>query len=50
MKHYSEYRYVLINENVQNTVNDIIKIIEYNELLEKQNKILKSKLKKIINL
>ena len=50
MKHYSEYRYVLINENVQNTVNDIIKILEYNELLEKQNKILKSKLKKIINL
>ncbi len=50
MKHYSEYRYVLINENVQKTVNDIINILEYNELVEKQNKILKSKLKKIINL
>ena len=49
MKHYNEYRYVLINENVKNTVNEIKKIIEYNELMEKQAKILNSKLKKIIN-
>ncbi len=49
MKHYNEYRYVLINENVKNTVNEIKKIIEYNELMEKQTKILNSKLKKIIN-
>ena len=29
MKHYNEYKYVLINENVQKTVNEIKKIIEY---------------------
>ncbi len=50
MKHYNEYKYVLINENIQKTVNDIKKIIEYQELMISQKNILKSKLKKIINL
>ena len=49
MKHYNEYKYVLINEKVQNTVNEIKKIIEYHELILKKNQILNSKLKKIIN-
>ena len=49
MKHYKEYKHVLINENVQETVNEIKKIIEYNELIYKQNSILNSRLKKIIN-
>ncbi len=49
MRHYNEYRYVLINEKIQNTVNDIKKIIEYNELIMSQKKTLKLKLKKIIN-
>ena len=49
MKHYKEYKYVLINEKVQNTVNEIKKIIEYHELIFKKNQILNSKLKKIIN-
>ena len=49
MKHYKEYKYVLINENVQNTVNEIKKIIQYNENRTKNNIMLKSKLKKIIN-
>ncbi len=49
MKHYNEYKYVLINENIQNTANDIKKIIEYYELIEKKNNTLSSKLKKIIN-
>ena len=49
MKHYNEYKYVLINENVQKTVNEIKKIIEYNELMIIQKNILKSRLKKIIN-
>ncbi len=49
MKHYKEYKYVLINEKVINTVNDIKKIIEYHELIREKNKILKSKLKRIIN-
>ena len=50
MKHFNEYKYVLINENIQKTVNDIKKIIEYQELMISQKNILKSKLKKIINL
>ena len=49
MKHYKEYKYVLINENVQKTVNDIIKIIEFNDLIKNQQNILNSKLKSIIN-
>ena len=50
MKHYSEYKFVLINENVQKTVNKIKKIIEYNDLMFEQKNILKNKLNKIINL
>ena len=50
MKHYKEYKYVLINENIQNTANDIKKIIEYYKLIEKKNNNLNSKLKKIINI
>tara|TARA_Y100001980_G_C14479580_1_gene258309 strand:- start:77 stop:706 length:630 start_codon:yes stop_codon:yes gene_type:complete len=49
MKHYKEYRYVLINENVQKTVNEIKKIIEFHDLMISQNNILRSRLKKIIN-
>ena len=50
MKHYKEYKYVLINENVQKTVNYIKKIIEYNELIQIQKLSLNKKLKKIINI
>ena len=49
MKHYNEYKYVLINDNVKNTVEDIIKIIEYNNLINKNKRLLQSKLNKIIN-
>ena len=49
MKHYNEYKYVLINEKVQKTVDEIKKIIEYNVLLSVQKNILNSKLKQIIN-
>ena len=49
MKHYKEYKYVLINDNVKKTVNDIKRIIEYNDLISKNKNILKSKLNKIIN-
>ena len=48
MKHYNEYKYVLINENVHQTVNDIIKIIDYYNSIDKNNKILSKKLKRII--
>ena len=50
MKHYNEYKHVLINENVHKTVNEIKKIIQYNELIVNQHMILHSKLKKIINI
>ena len=50
MKHYNEYKYVLINENIYQTVDYIKKIIEHNQLIENQNKLIKSKLKKIINI
>ena len=49
MKHYTEYKYVLINENVHKTVNEIKKIIEYHQLIQSQENALKAKLKKIIN-
>ncbi len=49
MKHYSEYKYVLINEKVHKTVNELKKIIEYHELIMKQKKYLNTNLKKIID-
>ena len=45
MQHYKEYKYVLINENIQKTVTNIKKIIEYNELITDQNLVLNSNLK-----
>ena len=50
MKHYGEYKYVLINEKVHKTVNEIKKIIEYHQLIMLQKEALKKKLKKIINI
>ena len=49
MQHYNEYKFVLINDNVKNKINDIKRIIQYNEFLLNQKKILKKKLKIIIN-
>ena len=49
MKHYNEYKYVLINEKVQNTVSQIQKIIEYHQQTIMQKNILNKKLKQIIN-
>ena len=50
IKHYNEYNYVLINQNIHNTARDIIDIIKYHELLKKNDKLLNIKLKKLINL
>ena len=50
MRHFNEYKYVLINENVKMTVNHIKKIIEFHELMYDQREILKSNLKKIVNI
>ena len=41
--------YVLINQNIHNTLKDIIDIIKYHELIEKNDKLLNKKLKKLIN-
>ncbi len=49
MKHFDEYKYVLINEKVHKTVDHIKKIIEYHELIANQKETLLKKLKKIIN-
>ncbi len=48
MKHFREYKYVLINENVHKTVNDIKKIIELQNLIDNNNFNLSKKLKNII--
>ena len=45
MKHYKEYKYILINQNVKKTVDDIIKIINHNIFIEKINNNLNNKLK-----
>ena len=50
MKHFNEYKYILINENVHKTVKDIIKIIEYNKLIQKNQMLLNKNLKKIIKI
>tara|TARA_B100000700_G_C15050492_1_gene860025 strand:- start:2078 stop:2707 length:630 start_codon:yes stop_codon:yes gene_type:complete len=49
IKHYNEYNYVLINQNIHNTAKDIVDIIKYHELLKKNDKLLNIKLKKLIN-
>ena len=49
MKHYKEYKYVLINKNVHNTINEIKKILEYNILLDQNQIKLNKNLKRIID-
>tara|TARA_Y100001970_G_scaffold220152_1_gene270310 strand:+ start:569 stop:1195 length:627 start_codon:yes stop_codon:yes gene_type:complete len=46
IKHYKEYKYVLINESIKNTINNLIKIIDFEILIEKNNNKLNSNLKK----
>ncbi len=50
IKHYNEYNYVLINQNIHTTANDIIDIIKYHELIKKNNKLLNKKLERLVNL
>ena len=49
IKHFNEYNYVLVNQNIHNTANDIINIIKYHELIKANKKLLSKKLKKLIN-
>ena len=48
--HYNEYSFVLINQNVMQTVKDIIHIINYKAIIEKNKKLSDRKLKSMINL
>ena len=49
ISHYNEYSYVLINQNVMQTVSDIIHIIKNNLILEKNKKLTDKKIKSLIN-
>jgi guanylate kinase len=49
IKHYDEYNYILINQNIHNTADDIISIIKYHELIKNNNKLLNKKLKKLVD-
>ena len=33
ISHYKEYKYILVNDNINQTVNNIIKIIQFEEIL-----------------
>ena len=49
ISHYSDYSYVLINQNVMQTVNDIMHIVKYKVILENNKKLTDRKLKSLIN-
>ena len=49
ISHYKEYSYVLINQNVQQTVNEICDIIKTNLIIEKNTKLTDRKIKSLIN-
>ena len=49
ISHYNEYSYILINQNVMQTVNDIVHIIKNNLILEKNKKLTAKKIKTLIN-
>ena len=50
ISHYKEYSYVLINQNVQQTVNEISDIIKTSLIIEKNKKLTESKIKSLINI
>ena len=50
ISHYKEYSYVLINQNVQQTVNEISEIIKTNLIIEKNKKLTDRKIKSLINI
>ena len=50
ISHYNEYSYVLINQNVQQTVNEISDIIKTKLIIEKNKKLTQRKIKSLINI
>ena len=49
ISHYNEYSYVLINQNIIQTVDDIVHIIKNQMILEKNKKLTERKIKFLIN-
>ena len=49
ISHYKEYSYVLINQNVKQTVNEISSIIKTNLIIDKNRKLTERKIKFLIN-
>ena len=49
ISHYDEYSNVLINQNVMQTVSDIVHIIKNNLIIEKNKKLTDKKIKSLIN-
>ena len=49
IKHYNEYKYILVNKNIHKTANEIIKIIDYNLFIDDNSNFLNKNLKKLIN-
>ena len=49
ISHYNEYSYVLINQNVIQTINEIIHIIKYRNILENNKKLTERKISSLIN-
>ena len=50
ISHYKEYSYVLINQNVQQTVKEISDIIKTNLIIEKNKKLTEIKIRSLINI
>ena len=50
ISHYNEYSNVLINQNVQQTVSEIINIIKANLIIDKNKKLTERKIKSLINI
>ena len=48
MQHFKEYNYIIINENIQKTVGNLNKIINYHEFIKDNNKLLSKKLKTLV--
>ena len=45
MSHYSEYKYILINDQIKETVDNLVSIINYNLLTSDLNQKVNKKLK-----
>jgi guanylate kinase len=49
ISHYNEYSYILVNQNVMKTVNEIMQIIKFNLIIENNEKLISRKIKTLID-